>query len=899
MGGFWLANAVSGSVVTVSYYRLGESDPGATAGQAMAAAATDSGGAADLHQVGTAPVYSSDTGINGSTLSMEVNGGGYTNATPLVTLTDNWGLEAWVQAASPSATSCIAYNGNSANSGMGLYQVNDQFVGLIGGVAFVGGEPVVAGSWVHLALVLANGATSLYVNGAPVASGGAPRTPAGRFQLGIRADRAEAFKGRLDEVRVFTFAPDQFTVDDLLLTKVPPATQPPSIVSGPTATPSDTVMAGDALTLAVVGAGSPPLRFQWLKESVNLLGATNSTLAISKTTTNDAGNYSVRLSGLSGSVTSSVVVVKVLPAGSPGVTALAYYRLGEKDPGAVAGQPGTDPSLDSAGTNHLAVIGLPPVYSAGTGIKGSTLCLAVDGSGGYGLGAPLVTNNDNWGIEAWVATDSTTDNHCIAYNGNSGGSGMGIYQLGDRFAGLAGGVAVVGGAPAVPGAWTHLAIVVTAGATTFYVNGQATGTAGKPNLPKAEDTFSLGLKADAVETFQGRLDEVRVFSVLSGHFSAGDLLLSRVPPGALPPFVVSGPAASPGNTVLSGGSFTLSIQAGGTAPLQYQWRKGGVNIDGAAAGTVSFTNVTTAQSGAYEVVITNIYGSVTSLVASVTVLPPGSPTVAPVAYYRLGEKDTNALAGQAAGDMLVDSVGGFNLALTGLAPIYSADTVVAGSSLCLALDQGGYRYETPVITNADEWGIEAWVASGTTAENRCIAYNGNSSNSGMGLYQIGDHYQGLAGGVALIGSVPVTNGAWVHLAIVTSGGTTTLYANGVANGTAGRPNPPTSDQSAFSIGLKNAGAEMFLGRIDEVRLFNITLPGQFSTKDLLLTRVPPGGTVAPIQIRHEGGKIILTWSGNLQQADSLAGPWNAVGAATSPWTFTPAGSLKFYRAAMP
>lgn len=861
---------------------------------------TDSGGAADLQRIGTAPVYSSDVGVSGSTLSMELNGGGYTRSTPLVTLADNWGLEAWVQAASPSSVSCVTYNGSSAGSGMGIYQYNDQFAGLVGGVAFVGGEPVVPGTWVHLAVVVANGSTSFYVNGALNNSGPAPRAPAGAFHLGARADGQEAFQGKIDEIRLFTFAPDQFSTDDLLLTKVPPATQPATIVSGPTAAPGDTVLAGDALTLSVVGAGTPPLLFQWNKDAVKLPAATNSTFTLSNTVTNDSGAYSVTVSSHSSSITSSVVNVKVLPPGSPGVTAIAYYRLGEADPGAASGAPGMDPTLDSAGTANLTVVGTSPVYSAETGIKGSSLCISVDGSSGYGQATPLVTNNDNWGMEAWVLSDSTTDNRSIVYNGSSSGTGMGIYQLGDRFAGLAGGVAVVGGATVAPGTWTHLAIVVTGGATTFYVNGAATGSAGKPNLPNSADAFSLGIKADLGEPFVGRIDEVRVFRVIPGHFSAGDLLLSRVPPGALPPFMVSGPTARPGASVLSGSNLELSVVAGGTIPLSYQWRKEGATVADAIGSTLSFTNVTTAQSGAYDVVINNTYGSITSAVAVVTVLPPGSSTIAPVAYYRLGEHDTNAAASQAAADFTVDSVGGLNLGLVGLPPVYSSETGVPGSTLCLAVDQGGYRYETPLVTNTDNWGIEAWVASDTTVENRCIVYNGNTSNSGMGLYQIGANYVGMAGGIAFVGSLPITNGAWVHLALVTTAGTTTLYVNGMANGTAGRPNPATSDGSAFMLGLQSEGAEMFAGKIDEVRVFDVTLPGQFSPKDLLLNRVPPSTSIPPMTIRREGTSVVLTWSeGNLQQASAVTGPWNTVDGATSPWTSAPAGDMKFYRVVKP
>lgn len=900
IGGLLLASSARAAVVTVAYYRLGEDDPNAVAGQPTADTLINSGGGVNLGRVGAVPAYSSDTGVAGSLLALEVSGGGYTNSAPLVTVADNWGIEAWVYAESTEQARCIVYNGTSSNSGMGLYQVDGNFVGLLGGVAFVGSEPIVPGVWMHLAVVVMNGSTTLYVNGVPIGSAGAPRAATGAFHLGIRADSGEPFLGRIDEVRLFTFAPDAFTPDDLLLSKVPPDVQAPTIVSGPTASPSPRVLAGDALSLSVVAGGTGPLSYQWGKGGVDLAGATNATFSIGATAVSDAGDYRVVVTSPHGTVTSDVITLAILPPGSPSLTTVAYYRLGEDDPGAAAGSPAADPAQDSNGSLDLAQIGNPPTYVAETGITGSTLGVAVDG-GGYSYPGLLFTDSDHWGLEAWVASDTTEENRRIAYHGSSNGRGMGIYQLGDRFVGLAGGVAVVGGATVTPGAWTHLAIVTAGGTTTFYVNGQSTGTGGRPNpTDPTQDTFSLGIDPDLAEPFVGRIDEVRLFTVLAGHFTVGDLLLSRVPPGALPPFVVSGPTVTPGNQLLSGSSFTLSMVAGGAAPLEYQWRKAATDLAGATNASLTITNAAVGDSGAYDVVIRNLYGAATSAVVNVSVVLPGTPTAATVAYYRLGEQDPGAVADGVGANLTMDAEGDRDLTQIGNPPIYLAATGVTGSTLCIAVDNGGYWLESAILTENDNWGVEAWVQSDTTEANRCIVYNGNSSNSGMGLYQIGDRYQGLIGGVAFVGGAPITTGAWTHLALVASAGTTTFYVNGVSTGTAGRPNPATAELSEFQLGMKGDGAEAFLGRIDEVRLFTVTFPGQFSTDDLLLTRVPPQGPAPAVAIGIAAGKVVFTWTaGQLQQADTLAGPWTVVGEATSPWSLTPTGAMKFFRAVVP
>lgn len=61
-----------------------------------------------------------------------------------------------------------------------------------------------------------------------------------------------------------------------------------------------------------------------------------------------------------------------------------------------------------------------------------------------------------------------------------------------------------------------------------------------------------------------------------------------------------------------GTNVSFSVTATGTGTLAYQWRKGGENIDGATQDTLSLTNITESDQAAYDVVVTNIVGAVTS-----------------------------------------------------------------------------------------------------------------------------------------------------------------------------------------------------------------------------------------------------------------------------------------------
>ncbi|HUR45758.1 MAG TPA: cohesin domain-containing protein [Candidatus Saccharimonadales bacterium] len=74
-------------------------------------------------------------------------------------------------------------------------------------------------------------------------------------------------------------------------------------------------------------------------------------------------------------------------------------------------------------------------------------------------------------------------------------------------------------------------------------------------------------------------------------------------------------------SLMEGDAASLTVIAGGTRPLSYQWLLEGVEIAGATASTLSFQSVQLSQGGHYSVVVTNIAGSVTSQVATLTIHP--------------------------------------------------------------------------------------------------------------------------------------------------------------------------------------------------------------------------------------------------------------------------------------
>jgi len=81
------------------------------------------------------------------------------------------------------------------------------------------------------------------------------------------------------------------------------------------------------------------------------------------------------------------------------------------------------------------------------------------------------------------------------------------------------------------------------------------------------------------------------------------------------------------NTAAVGSPIDFTVGASGTGPLTYQWFLNGAPVGGATEATLKIQSVATSDAGTYSVVVSNPYGSSTSLGALLNVIPAGQAPI--------------------------------------------------------------------------------------------------------------------------------------------------------------------------------------------------------------------------------------------------------------------------------
>ncbi len=187
--------------------------------------------------------------------------------------------------------------------------------------------------------------------------------------------------------------------------------------------------------------------------------------------------------------------------------------------------------------------------------------------------------------------------------------------------------------------------------------------------------------------FRGLMDEVRVYD---RAFELAEIQQAQLN-GALPPVPVTITKQPASRTVFAGQSASFSVQANGTAPFTYQWRRGTVDIAGATDSTYTLAPATTADDGAvFTVKVGNAStpAGVWSEPAALTVLPENGHKVF-VSFSEGGSTVTNL--GNLAGYGVFAVTGGYPVGSANVptGPFAPTDNIGSLDFGGIAAGQGG------------------------------------------------------------------------------------------------------------------------------------------------------------------------------------------------------------------
>ena len=332
----------------------------------------------------------------------------------------------------------------------------------------------------------------------------------------------------------------------------------------------------------------------------------------------------------------------------------------------------------------------------------------------------------------------------------------------------------------------------------------------------------------------------------AGGTSPAQFFYVRVIPSA--PFIVAQPPAVQTN---SGRSVALSVSAGGSSFLSYQWFKNGTAVANATNSTLNFASATAADSGDYTVVIRNSLGFATSDTVHLGV--DETPRFINIA--------TRALAGRADAPLI-------------------AGFVVAGP--------GNKRVMIRAVgpTLSDAFGL-----AGTLADPVLAVYN----SAGALVYTNDDwattnDIPGIASAGVRLGAFTLTGNSADAACILTlqPGGYTAVVTG--KNGATGIALVEVYEDDNNSARLTNLSSRAYVGTGGSVAIPGIVVRGGSAAKKLLVRAVGPGLTAFGVPsvladpiltITDSTGTVVAT-NDNWQTAANLADLTAATARVTFP-----------------
>ncbi len=470
----------------------------------------------------------------------------------------------------------------------------------------------------------------------------------------------EGLIGLVDEVRISDIARP---ADGMAFG--PGGTFPLVITTQP---PTNTLVGyGKPLSVPMVVSGTSP-SYRWVREGVTVPGQTTSTLSIPSADFSDAGNYQLIATNAIGSVTSIVATVVV------GAAPSELFSTGLDTNGLVGAGGIPDPHWTLYRSSD-------PSY-----LSPNAMIFEISNPLQFVSEGQWATTN---GFSMWISPAGNPGGNLVTVAGGS-------YTYRTRFL-------LDTADPATVTLQANFSADTSI--TDIQINGHSTGV----NWSKATLYWDMGVVFTNSSWFVPGINTMDV--IVSNPNDAAGLRVDQLQGvgQALPaglPVVLTQPAS---HTVRAGSEATFSVVASGRPPLSYQWWADGAPVSGATGRTLTLVNPTAGAQGTdYSVVVANASGSVTSQVATLTLVLTNQPPVA--ATYNLvvlaGQSITLPLSQllQDSADPDQDALGfvsadsastnGCAVSQTGASLVYSSTAGYVG------LDQFSYSISDPLSATA-------------------------------------------------------------------------------------------------------------------------------------------------------------------------------------------------------
>ena len=370
------------------------------------------------------------------------------------------------------------------------------------------------------------------------------------------------------------------------------------------------------------------------------------------------------------------------------------------------GTDGATSTTDISNSNHSLVFGGDAKISAGESKYGGTSCY-FDGKGDY----LTVADSEDWNfgtgdftIEFWVwRTGLKSSEGLIGAYPTGWQSAAPLVAVHDNKILITEGKysnrTKADDAPLIVSTWYHIAFSRRSGTMWLFIDGKL--------VKFGEDDHSYDFNDIKIGNynvgpnnyyFSGYLDDIRLTKGVA-RYTSNFTVPSAMKDGTAPAITqLTEPA-----TVAEGESFALTVTAVGSAPMTYQWSKGGVAINGATEATLLLTDTALSIAGDYTVAISNSEGDVVSDAVKLSVVQPvGIVTQPEGGEVTLGDNFTmNVVASGTEpisykwrhGDELVNGATGSSLSL---AKLTAADL---GSYYVVVSNAVGEQTSTTVVVS--------------------------------------------------------------------------------------------------------------------------------------------------------------------------------------------------------